>query len=344
MITIFSDPHLGVNRRSHTTARSRELLKQAVYEPIGKLLFQKLAETSAEIYCLGDLFDKYSNKEAVISQGYTIASKCHIILAGNHDLSNAGNQFSSLELMSILMDSSDILLKSANYGHYFIPHQLTQEKFEEELQKAYASIHQSDGTNCLFLHCCYNSPFLDESETALNLTEPLADKLLEKFGRIFIGHEHNYREHKDGRIILTGNTFPTSFGDISDKYIWHLDGTELIKEKVWDKSTGYLSIDYVPGMSIPDRLTTQTQFIDLVGEVDAKDMPDYAEFVTKLWRAGEEHLLMVRNEVKVNAAEVEEVEADLKDVYSAVVEELDNSQGLKELWQKLYKEVKSEEE
>lgn len=101
---------------------------------------------------------------------------------------------------------------------------------------------------------------------------------------------------------MLGNLHPTSFKDISDKFVWTFDKGTLQKYKVWDKSHGWalldcsdFSTDALPG---PDGL----QFIEVTGVAPASEMPNIARGVLELWNRFPE-ALMIRNTVQVEEAE-----------------------------------------
>lgn len=314
-ILFFSDPHLGLERQSHTTPKSRALLQQAVYEQVLRIL-----RMSADVqYCLGDLFDRATNPESILLQGVTVARECHV-LAGNHDSTNRDNRISSLALLKALDETLywSIITTPRQFvdpfSVYFIPHCLTQTEFEQHLENAPPG-------DILCLHCNYDSPFA-ANEATLNLTRERAERLLGKFRHILIGHEHNARSDFDGRLQLLGCTFPTSFHDAhTDKYIWGYDDGQLIPEKVWDASVGFREVPWQTLLAGSD--LTGVQFLNITGIAPLNTLPEIAKTLTDTW-GQVPGLLMLRNSVQAEG-ETEGPEVDLtrfQDLPSRVRSEL----------------------
>jgi len=236
----YTDPHIGLSRRSHTTSVSATALKTCLNETVDLILG---LESYSLAFCLGDLFDSYSNDESDIATGMQLADKTTHILAGNHDVVGRADKLGSLQLLRGIFAERGCPEKVilAEYGAHtavrhqygktsfvFVPHTATQELFEKALQDAETisqSEHPSVEYRVLCLHCNYDlGPALTKADTTLNLTQERAYQLLRTFHRILIGHEHNARQDaQTDRIQILGNTFPTSFSDLTDKFYWIYD-------------------------------------------------------------------------------------------------------------------------
>lgn len=304
-LRLFTDPHIGLNRTSHTTPASRLKLKAALAQ-------QALNITDCDdvIFCLGDLFDTYDTDNFSLLSGLEVFKRCNLTLFGNHDLSNRVDQLSSIEVVNLLISPGmsrygvtepKASRLGANVPFWWIDHKLTQTVFEGALQDAYD--HAVEGS-ILLLHCNYNSPFATQ-ESTLNLSREDAELLLTKFAYIFIGHEHMPRTDFNDRVILLGNSHPTGFSDISDKFYWELeleDGkvVSIIKEMVWSEDSGYLALEWTE-LSELVSLNPLVQFIEVKGTADQQHMPLIASQVSNLWQFSE-NLLMVRNAVTATAA------------------------------------------
>lgn len=303
-IWFFSDPHIGTMRTSHTTQASRLRLREALDDQAWKALAKA---GSRPVYCLGDLFDTESNDERAIGQGYRIAQQCEKVLAGNHDLPNREGKVSSLQLIAGMLEEDQVVLGSVDeYGYsvtseaaaavFMIPHMATQELFDKSLQEVWdhAGRCTKDRALILCLHCNYNSGFI-QNDASLNLTTEQADWLLERFNYVLLGHEHIPRKSHDGRLIVLGNTHPTSFSDISRKLVWEFDGEEFKGHEIWNVD-GFKSLnweDMVQGTAELDGV----QFLDIVGTAPPDQLPKIAASIAKLWRDNP-NLLMVRNSVQ----------------------------------------------
>jgi hypothetical protein len=137
----------------------------------------------------------------------------------------------------------------------------------------------------LCLHCNYESPFAS-NESTLNLTREQASRLLDRFDRILIGHEHNARSDFGGRLQLLGSCHPTSFHDCqTDKFLWRMDESgNLTSEVIWNSTVGYVRVtaEHVLTNSLPD--LAGCQFLDVQGELPATDMPALARRVSDIWK------------------------------------------------------------
>lgn len=245
---IFSDPHLGVSRKANTTRASSQRLKHRVFEQTLRLVNGITPGTT--VICCGDLFDKFSNDEKTLAQGIQVADRCHYILAGNHDSQKDLHKYSSFDLLldEIYPSMAETALISMEMRTHvsdpytFVPHALTQSRFEDILDSLNPNPNYPH--NYLFLHCSWDRETDQESageEAALNLSRRKAQELLAKgFTRIFLGHEHKPTEALGGRVIVVGNPFPTSFGDLSEKRIIMLDPETDIMESITLYSEDYL--------------------------------------------------------------------------------------------------------
>lgn len=320
-ILVFTDPHLGKNLVSHTTPDSRRRLRDGLYEQVFGVLDRF---PHAKKVCLGDLFDRYQNQEDVIWQGMMVTKRLDYLMAGNHDLINDRDRLGTLQLLH-KGEAGPIQLtpfgEAKGFVHMvrpgvaflFVPHHSTDELFHESLVAAENWVRGSKpaGTKAyLCVHCNYDSGFATD-DTALSLTRKQARHLLDfGFDYILVGHDHHPREDWDGRVIILGNTHPTSFGDITDKRVLLIrpDGHHEF-HTVWHQSANYLHID-VNDLLAPDVEITQNgvQFVEITGELEASRVMDLARAVRKVWQDGKP--MAVRNRVEVTKAGSGETLAD----------------------------------
>jgi hypothetical protein len=299
-IRLVSDTHIGLSRQSHTTPASSARLRDALWgAAIGA------TQGWDEVYHLGDLFDKYSNPEAVLLDGLRVLEGCSAVLAGNHDMANREGCLSSLQLLAPLtktgvwFEPGSFCSPDGKVLFYIIPHCLSQTAFEEALDKT-MGLGRSDTPRVLLLHCNYDNPLTQGSEASLNLTRERAGALLERFDLVLLGHEHVARSDFGGRLQILGSLHPTSFSDISDKYAWTLDtGTlALERECVW-AADRHMKVDW---RGLGDTYTSAPlEFLDITGTATPAEMRTVADLVQKVWKAAPS-LYMVRNSVVVEGA------------------------------------------
>lgn len=358
-LTIFTDPHIGTSRQAHTTRESSAELKLSLYHQA-----MAIVETATNpVICVGDLFDRACNPESVIVQGYNIASRCWMTLAGNHDLLNRLDTVTSLQAIAEMgapvcaaPDLTNPYFDSFE-SIYMVPHHASQEVFEKAMKNAAAHAAENrDGlASYLFLHCNYDFALAVDDNT-LNLPANVAKELITAFDYIFIGHEHNCDTHLGGQVVILGNTHPTSFHDIGDKFIYHLelDTAVLTKELIWSKEQAYREIKL--GSELPD--LTGVQFVDVTGTESVSEALEVSEFIRDIWKAAQYkscsapgeggepqdccELFAVRNKVDIKdsladvSTDIDAIEVvDLKTRISRDLEGTD----LAELFHELVKEV-----
>lgn len=339
-IVIFSDPHLGVNRLSHTTPDSRERMAQQAISQIEKVV---VASNGHPIVCVGDLFDKPRVSNKLLLDAYAMTDAVDYCIAGNHDLSNNSAEVSSFSLLSefapslISNEVGLIATEEREFGDVtmtLVPHHSSQELFDKALSQVMGHKGKRD---LLFLHCTYDFALAEGSDTALNLTPSQADELLEKYNYIFIGHEHAPALHRGGRVIMAGSTMPFSMGEICDRYVWTYDSEteEVTKELLWDASEQSTSVKYQTEGDIPDM--RGVQFVDVIGSCRPEDGPDLTAYIASIWESGSD-LLQLRNNVDV-ISDVQFSKADnsvlLDDLNKVIEEELKDSELLP-YWRKYH--------
>ena len=349
LIRFSSDSHLGVNRVAHTTPQSRLMLREVAYQQAMSVLEGK----DVVNLHLGDLFDKFSNNEETIRQGAEVCRKCAFVMSGNHDMSNRETAKGSFELLHSLggfntVTGTLVTPLTDNATIMFEPHCLLQEELTNRLKWIIerGGLNISGGTRFLLLHCNYDSKF-PQKDSTLVLERDMAEKLLEVFDYILIGHEHNSRTDFDGRVVCVGNVFPTSFSDISDKYVWEWDGLELRKVLVWNEQLRYKQIEWEVLLSnlsgfIDERAIyelSDVQFIKITGTAPATKMPEISKAINKLWELVPS-ALMIGNFVQAEELLIEAinpVEGKAIDVVGQITAELQGTTI--ERWWTKYSEV-----
>jgi len=312
-LRLFTDPHIGLNRTSHTTPESRRKLRNAIYDKASYVLNTRPQYAA----CLGDLFDSFTVDGLSMLEGYDIMKECVFTLYGNHDLVNRMDIVSSVVVLNkfntpttapFARHPADAPFASYMNLHgcnlHWVDHKLSQDIFIGAVEDAMRTATKG---SVLLLHCNYNSGYATK-DSELNLTREEAKRLLDKFSHIFIGHEHQQKLDHNGRVIVMGNTHPTGFADISDKFCYDLtvDGgiIEAVQSvKIWDKAAGYAQINWEE-LPIMSALPEDLQFVDVVGQAKPTNMPAIAKSVADLWSLSDS-LLCVRNSVHVVSAELQ---------------------------------------
>ena len=315
MIIFYSDPHLGFNRIANTTVDSRKRWAQTAFDNLyQKLKTLKTTHPEAITICAGDMFDKESNDEATLLQAMKLMEVTDVVLAGNHDLPNREGKESTLRVLQKIYSDERIVLpaQTSDWGWdkrdrlTLLPHHGNQALFD----KAIAGLIAESNEGVLVIHCNYDSERATHSDSSLNITKEQAAQLIESgFNFIVNGHEHAPRTEMKGRVRILGNTYPTGFGDISDKCIWLYDESncQWTAEPLFSKADGYVEAE----MGQP---TDNPLFIDLVGKVEPEQGPAVAEYITHLFDQG---CFAVRNRVTYTTSD--QVIGDLSEVGASVV-------------------------
>lgn len=343
---IFTDPHLGTSRAMHTTPASSKRLQRKLFDAAYAAL-----HPGHQNIVVGDLFDKSSNPEAVILQGLAIAQNAYV-LAGNHDEANRDGVVTSLSLISEACPGQVIEAPSASAVYfykegdaYFVPHHASQELFLEALaeavdeaaarMEAYESANLHTPHQILFVHCNRGEmPQQDDSTLVISLE--LEDQLTKVFSRVFYGHVHGSDSNKvSGDKVLSkgvvlGNTHPTSFGDISDKYryTYDLKTDTLIRHKIWCKATRFTQLTL--GSELPEG---SFDFVEIIGNGTRQEVSDYLQ---QVWAAYPEAYAIRNNCEFAHAEDVMVEDVNLEDLPSTIERDLAGTDMLP-----LFKEIRN---
>lgn len=309
ILNFFSDPHLGLKRAAHTTAKSQKLYQKTLYDQALACL------TDGVNVCLGDLFDQYSNPEDIIQQGFEVALQCKWVLAGNHDMKTSVNAPSSVGLLDEQLSRtsrSPFVLKPesveiGNTNLTFVPHVWNQEEFVNAI---YSLPDSSSNWKILCLHCNVGDGFgeVEGKGSSLWLTSELQDYLLTKFDVVLVGHEHEPKQLRDGRISILGNPFPVSYGEMADRfrYVVNTDNKTITPIQVFEHSKEYTKLEVKDLVSEPE-LELSASFVDISGTLHPNDHAAMARGLVKLWNTNPQ-LLAVRKSFEIQTIKVQKKE------------------------------------
>ena len=274
-ILFASDFHIGMTRTANHTSESSQRREQESRT----VLLHALQTTHDVAVCAGDFFDKFSNPETTIIESLEFADAFNYVLAGNHDSSQRDDTRSSLDIIDVSLarclvvkEPMNHLISSSGFADpdavrlWFVPHALSQGLFLGALDQAQleANAAGSGGVRILVTHCSYDLSF-ELSTSSLNLTRERAEQLLTAFDYVLLGHEHVAREDFDGRLIVIGSHFPTSFSDLTDKrhLIFNTDTKRMDSVVHW-RAGEHVYVG--PGCDAPPGL----QYYDLADNSDPK--------------------------------------------------------------------------
>ena len=359
-----TDFHLGLTRVEHTTSESAERLQQEIFSRA----MQVVAEDGKfrTVINGGDLFHKHSNPESIVLQGIEVASHCDYILAGNHDVINIKGSVSSLDvvaasktgvlknpdpstpMVSVVLLDPCALDGSGTYL-YAVPHCFTQEIFEHSIRAAAERAGRAIGYKILLLHCNVGTGFghLESDSTTLWLTEELQELVRDHFGLIMVGHEHDPRvigslTDARGAIVVMGNLFPVSFGEISDRFVYEVDSESLEVNpiKIFDAVEAWAVIGAQDLIDCDGAWPLDgAQFIDIEGEIAQEDYGKLGRALGKL-RKNNPQALMVRNGATVPRPEGAQGQDDVMGMESLI--ERVGAEAIKAGYEVEYNELRKE--
>ena len=309
ILRFFTDPHVGKELKANTTPASRSLLaKQLHLHAIQAATMPHPEDRKVEAtICGGDLFDTDSNPEFVLLAGAHVAEKCDLVIGGNHDVINVADRTSSLHALSVLTTDQRFVLPPEpgkvsvhrrGYGPaglhaielFTVPHHARQQEFEEALEQARQQAEACPAERKLLLvHCNYHLTF-EAGENDLNLTDAKARHLLQVFDYIVMGHDHRPRRECDGRLIVLGNTHPTSFSDQGVKYTWFYDSqtndwTQVVNAS--DESMQVKASELIADWKTESLHRYEgVEWLDIVGSLPPEAAVDLAKAIRELWRKG----------------------------------------------------------
>lgn len=279
--TIINDVHLGVQRTGGTTPETQYLLRQAGFDELARLL--DLSEGT--VIFNGDLCDSYKLVPADILKAVSVLRSFAdkggklIGLPGNHCLSKNSNDLSAFELIFRLLvqltPNATLQMEPGQVaeGIYAIPHVANQDIFNLELEKV------PEGTEVLLVHANYDNGFAVESDHSLNVSEEQARTCPAK--RIIFGHEHQAAEHLEGKVVITGNQFPTSvadcLGNSTKRMVIIRDDFSLDFKQTWQAEGDFTEQPW-------DALEDVGRFIRVVGTVPSEAMGDAITAIAKFRR------------------------------------------------------------
>jgi len=238
---IINDCHLGTSRSSGTTPASSAALRQYLFDEYNALLTRHLDK---HLFINGDLFDHFSEDEATLDQtlgmlvtwlnktkdGQKLTLSC-----GNHDASAKGDKLSSFHLLTNILklfypDRVTVVdigqLYTLQHRVAVLAHCHNQDLFEMGLNNILDNI-RAGNVNTLFLHANVLSPFSEQHDHSLAVTEDMARRFVNAGIRLVFAHDHHNRcinlnaigtkttsqFDTNSHIIVLGNQFPASIAD-----------------------------------------------------------------------------------------------------------------------------------
>ncbi|MCK5431660.1 MAG: hypothetical protein KAJ03_02895, partial [Gammaproteobacteria bacterium] len=273
---------------------------------------------------------------------------------GNHDIRNDKGTLGSLDLIS-KYGSTECLIALADYGKpffetldyggvtvYAVPYQHSQELFDKVLRVVAKQAAPNPNVTILALHCDYDMRF-EATDMMQVLTKEAAVEALKSVDHIILGHEHVSATHLDGRLVIAGNIFPTSFSDISNKYVWKFDRGAWSRVQVWNENTAYFSTD-ANEITASTVLTETCNFVDISGEVKQNQVLPLARIISSWWDKYGDNLCAVRMGFTIEGTKVDKVDygSDIVSLPDRVRDSLKSNPNMLSLWDEVYSDILKE--
>lgn len=331
IIRFIGDIHLG-KRPPHSTNASAQRYKECVDKVV-----KHVAEDNVLSVSLGDVFDSYSVSNTDLTRAISLLSEVDFIVKGNHDHAHNSYNTSALEdfatlTHTVLLDGHAGLGQTYPVTLHAVPYQPTQELFKQRLRELQP---HEGGMNILCLHTNMHAEAFGHSETENNLTQQEAERLCGLFDLVISGHEHNACI-KHG-VVMVGSVMPTSFGDMSAKYIvdFDTDTKVCIHVKTWDMD-GYAQLSAAEFLRLPT--DTWLQFVEIVGEVSNDMVLPVAKHMGKVF-AGSESIISIKNATKTVSNQSDDAVTEQGYQESPLSWAVKVSQNLTEVQDAIFKEL-----
>lgn len=308
---IVNDVHICPTRVAGTTPATAAALRQYIQSSFEDLIFQHLDK---HLIINGDLLDGFEIDTKELIQVYdTLVSWAAnssqnsklFMLAGNHDRSAKGSKVSSFEFLCKIVQEASPLGKVVTHVQgelanlydnvWAIPHCDNQDLFDLELHGALEEI---TGPATLLLHCNYDNHFAEQSDHSLNLSEDMAQRLIDLDITLVIAHEHQKRVLKKGKVYITGNQWPSSIADClgNDAKYAHILGEvgAISPVETWNADQSFTKVDWTEIAT----LEGDFDFIRVGGTCSAESAADMISAISKLRQRSKAYV--VSNAVRVD--------------------------------------------
>jgi predicted phosphodiesterase len=285
---ISTDWHIGVTRSGGTTPASQVALRKYIIKTFADCL-----DDTDHLIC-GDLFNSFTVETSEVLETYKVLAawlakygKKLAIVRGNHDYSVRGTQESSFDLLVSILQlqfpeqvtvARDVTIWK---NFVLVPHLPNNDL----LNMAIDSIEFVKDKFVVF-HANLDNKFAEHSDHSLNVSLGQAKSLVDRGATVLFGHEHIARRLMNEKVIVLGNSAPSSVADClgnDRKYAHRLSvaGAELERIKTWSSEgpSGYAEIDWRD--LIPEDDAGCEGFIRVTGNATAEEAEQVVEAIAK---------------------------------------------------------------
>ncbi len=304
---LLNDIHVGVQRKGGTTPKSREALREYLFNSLEALL----ANTDENhLVIVGDLFDEFEIESRDWVRTFSLLKQWMVrgrkltLIAGNHDHQPKGAKVSDFQMLSIALQCDKLQVIDINQWTAVAPdvfalaHCANQDAFDKKLDEVLAA---AGAGSIVLLHANFDNNFAAESDHSLNVSRQVAMKFKEKDVTLVFAHEHQARNALGGYVVVLGNQWPTSIADClnNDKKFAHfIDGENCITPvETWSRlgTAGFAEIDWTELDTA--LLVESVRFIRITGNATSNQASDVLNAIAKYRLKSE--AFVVTNGVKI---------------------------------------------
>jgi hypothetical protein len=322
---LLNDVHVGAVRSAGTTMTTRAEIKAYIQAAFLDII---LAHQDKDLIINGDLFDGFEVDTGEVLEIYlnlndwlkrNIERILHLV-RGNHDIAKNSQRTSSFELLCQLLKANfgdRVQVYNHEFAHissniFVIPHCVNQDLFNIEIENAIEGIDDQGITSgYLLLHANYDNNFAVEADHSLNVSEEQARALTKAGWTLVFAHEHQARTCMSGKVIVTGNQWPTSVADClahgeaqkdgkkyahvfttEDDFISGTSKTTIEKIETWSADTDFKVLDWT------DLQDTDARFIRVEGKAESGQSADVVNAVSRYRQRSK--ALVITNSVKID--------------------------------------------
>lgn len=244
---ISTDWHIGVSRSGGTTPASQVALRTALVDTLAECL-----DDNPHLIA-GDLFDKFQIDTSEVLKTYKVFAEWLAkygqpltLIRGNHDHNERGSQVSSFDFLATVLEQQfpTLVTVARDVTHWrefiLVPHLPNQDLLDQAIE----NLGDVAGKFVVF-HANLANKFAEASDHSLNVSTEQVVDLIGRGATLLFGHEHISRSLYNGRVIVLGNTHPSSIADCighGSKYAYAIDGG-VSKVETWS-SEGYVEMDW----------------------------------------------------------------------------------------------------
>ncbi len=303
---ISTDWHIAVSRSGGTTPASQTELRKYILKSFADCL-----DGTDHLVC-GDLFNSFMVETAEVLETYKVLAtwlakygKSLALMRGNHDFSIRGSQESSFDLLSSILQihfpAQVIVARDVTIWKNFIlvPHLPNNDLLDMAIEDI-----EFVKDKFVVFHANLDNPWAEAADHSLNVSMQQAKDLVARGATVLFGHEHVSRRLLGDKVVVLGNTAPSSISDCLGndfKFAHRLEDGVLSTIPTWSRSgpNGYVEMDWQEL-----DYDAEASFIRVTGEATAEQAEAVVEAIAKF--RNKHSAFVISNAVRVDGVASQE--------------------------------------